>query len=378
MPRPLTIAFLACNKNPDRFREDASWLYRCDNLAAALGQAGHAVHQGHWRRFGGAAVRQLVGRAAETDERPARRAPDIIVLHRPQLSLGLRARLWWWRRQGTLVLADVDDLVFLPELAPQSPGVLNGWVGLPEIRRRFAAHAAALALVDGVTVSTTALASEVAARWPGKPVLVLHNAVHHSWRTEASTLQPPGTDATHPGPVIRYLPGTRSHERDFAAVAPVLASLLQQHPEVQFDIVGPLTLPEPFPLAQVRQRSKLPFDQYKTAVCGATVNLAPLEPTRFNASKSGLKVVEAAWWGVPTLCSPNADTHRLAQAGAGAVQACSLDAWRIELERVLFEPAHRAALASDLRERVLAVADIHADARTWLGWVQGRLPVGKA
>jgi len=158
----------------------------------------------------------------------------------------------------------------------------------------------------------------------------------------------------------------------------VLASLLQQHPEVQLDIIGPLTLPELFPRAQVHQRSKLPFDQYKSAVCGATVNLAPLEPTRFNASKSGLKVVEAAWWGVPTLCSPNADTHRLAQAGAGAVEAASLDAWRIELERLLFDPGHRAALTSGLRERVLAVADIHANASTWLDWVQGRLPVGKA
>ena len=50
----------------------------------------------------------------------------------------------------------------------------------------------------------------------------LPNAVHRSWR---GLDNPPATDRAEP--VLRYLPGTRSHDRDFALVAPVLSALLR-------------------------------------------------------------------------------------------------------------------------------------------------------
>lgn len=351
MSRPLAIAFLACNKNADRFREDASYAYRCDNLAHELSALGHQVVCAHLSRC------------------PDQRF-DWVVLHRPQLAwnTGWRSR-WNLRRlraAGARVIADVDDLIFRPELAHLSPGVLNDLVSLRHTRARFAAHRAALQQVDAISVSTQDLADELAdepaEQSPAKPVLVLPNSVHHSWRA----LPAPSHHA--PTPVIRYLPGTRSHDRDFLQASAGLAQVLREHPQVRLSVTGPLQLPPGLPLAQVDHQPRLPFADYAQAIAGASVNIAPLEPTRFNRGKSALKVMEAGFWDVPTVCSPWPDAHRFDKAGA--VFAHSTDEWARQLSTLLFNPAARQAATLGLRERVLALADGPTQALRWLAWTQ--------
>ena len=109
MPARWSIAILACHAAPAALTGDASWRYRGDNLARALVQAGHEVV------------------CAPLAACPARRF-DLVVLVRPLDGWGLRRRLAAWRRAGTRVLADVDDLVFEPALARESPGVRHGRV----------------------------------------------------------------------------------------------------------------------------------------------------------------------------------------------------------------------------------------------------------
>ena len=84
------------------------------------------------------------------------------------------------------------------------------------------------------------------------------------------------------------------------------------------------------PATQVLRATKVPFAVYPQQFAGAWVNLAPLEDTPFNASKSALKVLEAGYWGLPTLCSPTPDYARFADAGA--LLASDPDAWLHWLE----------------------------------------------
>ena len=46
------------------------------------------------------------------------------------------------------------------------------------------------------------------------------------------------------------------------------------------------------------------------------VNLAPLIQTPFTDCKSAIKVIEAAYWGIPTICSDNHDMRRFIDSGA--------------------------------------------------------------
>jgi hypothetical protein len=47
----LNIAFLACNRNPQLFWRDPSFVYRCENLGLALQKLGHRVTWLHWSQL---------------------------------------------------------------------------------------------------------------------------------------------------------------------------------------------------------------------------------------------------------------------------------------------------------------------------------------
>jgi glycosyltransferase involved in cell wall biosynthesis len=345
VPRPLEIAFLACNKNPDRFREDPSFRYRCDNLAEALKQLGqhtHCEHVSRWRW---------------------RQPLDVAVLHRPLLTAPLWLALRRLKRRGVRVVMDVDDLVFDPAVAPWSPAVLSHRASRWGTACRYALHQQALQHADVLTTSTQPLL-EALRQLPGLAARAcwIANAVHHRWL--AMDAQPLPVAAGAGEPVLRYLPGTRSHDADFAQIQDALVTVLRERPAVRLEIIGPLACDLPLPAWQWSHRPKLPFDRYHEVVRSAYLNLAPLAINRFNQAKSALKVIEAAYWGVPTLCSPVADTLRLQDAGALVCHDAAH--WVAQLSRLLDDPGQRQQAGAGLRPAILRHADVHHWAQVWL------------
>jgi hypothetical protein len=342
----LNIAFLACNRNAQLFWRDPSFVYRCENLGLALQKLGHRVTWLHWSQL-----------------RPGRRF-DVAVFHRPRHSLVWRSLLWWLRRHGTTLVADVDDLVFDPKLSRYSPGVVNEQRGLPKVARQFSEHAAALACFDRVTVSTDALAAHVRRCFPEAAVLVLPNAVHMSWRDARRDCRP------RPGrPVVTYFPGTRSHDRDFAVYASGIESFLHANARARLEVTGPLGFELRARHGQVVHHEKVPFAVFAERVRTAWVNLAPLEVTPFTQCKSALKVLEAGFWGTPTVCSPLPDAERFLPCGA--LFASNGQECLAALQKLLV-PAHYAAMTHELPARVLAQADICRTADAFLQFVEGK------
>ena len=70
--------------------------------------------------------------------------------------------------------------------------------------------------------------------------------------------------------------------------------------------------------------------------------------------------MEAGYWGVPTLCSPNADNRRF--SAAGAVIAEHGEQWHDHLERLLM-PEEYQAVTVELQEKITALADVYQQAR---------------
>jgi len=340
----LRIAFVAGTRNPQLFQEDPSFIYRCQNLGLALQAMGHQVFWLHWSAL-----------------RPGQNL-DVAVFHRPRYSLVWRARLWWLRRQGTILVADVDDLIFDPELARYSPGVVNGLVPLPKTAQQFAIHRAALMCFDRVTVSTEPLAAQVRNQLTGAAVQVLPNAVHLSWLDAQAGLPPRPYS-----PVVTYFPGTRSHDRDFAVYAGGVANFLAAHGDARLEITGPLNFDLQARPGQVVRHERIPFARYADHVRSSWVNLAPLELTPFTRCKSALKVLEAGFWGIPTVCSPLPDAERF--ASAGAVFAPDSQACFTALQ-ALANPSYYAEITHGLSERVLARAGVRNIARTFLQFVR--------
>jgi len=335
-----SITFIATSRRPDRYLEDPSFRYRCENPALALHAAGWQTQLTHLSRL------------------QARQAGQVAVFHRPVLSPWLAWQLWRLRRRGVLLVADFDDLVFDPDCAGHSPAVLNGILPLDTVRRAFAASHRALARFDRVTVSTGPLRDHVQRLAPGLPVSVLPNAVHHSW------LAQPLPAARDEGQrIISYFPGTRSHDRDFSLIVPALERLLAQHPELAVHITGRLRCSLAAAPGQLVLNERVAFADYAAHVRRGWVNLAPLEDTPFNRCKSALKVIEAGFHGIPTVCSPTADAARF--RAAGALPVAAPEDWGAAIERLLQPEAYRDA-TRELRERILALAHPALLAQLWL------------
>lgn len=331
MTNTLRLGFFACNKNPARFLEDASFIYRCQNPALALSEAGHEVTLGH--------ISQL----------QKGQHIDLAVVHRPRHHW----RFGWWlkrlRKQSNRLMADIDDLILDEAYAHSSPAVLNGILTEAQVRKEFRANQRALGQFDRFSVSTQPLAEHIAQHFPQAKRIGQPNCPHLSWQAYSQAEQ-----RTAPKR-LTYFPGTRSHERDFKEIESVISEFLDKNPEIHLEITGHLQTGIKVRPEQLTRIEKQPFSDYVRRVQQSWVNLSPLEPTPFNACKSALKVIEAGYWGTPTLSSPTADAERF--SGTAALLCKEPEDWLKHLTS-LKQPEYYEQHTQNLRERTLAIADI--------------------
>lgn len=338
---PLQICFVSDHPRRRFFRQDASFIYRCENLGLALQAMGHEVRLLH--------LNELL-------LRPGR--PDVAVFLRPSHSWRMQLGLALLRRRGCRVVADTDDLNFDPAMAAYRPSVLAGSASLRKTERKFASALAALALFDRITVSTDELQHRLRSVLPQMPSAVIPNAVHRSWRL----LQLPPASRR----VVTYFSGTGTHDRDFALVAPALRQLLDEEPDLAVQVVGRLDTPLQHP--RLERVAKLPFADYPAAVAASWLNVAPLEDTPFTRGKSALKTIEAGFFGVPTVATPLGDTLRLQVPGVLFAQT---EADWLQQLRSAAQPDERARLSQGLADRLQPLSDVDAFAAQWLRFVSG-------
>ncbi len=286
--------------------------------------------------------------------------PDVVVFHRPRLTLRLRLLVMWLKLRGVKVFAEFDDLVFDQQYAEYSPGVLNSILSLEKTRKNYLSQQRVLKLFDAFFVSTRPLKAHISALYPEKRVKVLPNAVHHTWRKDDDF---PVSAINWRNPVITYLSGTHSHDRDFRVFARGIADFLNDHPHVSLQVTGPLQFDLSVDPEQVIRKEKVPFSEYHEHIRCGWVNLAPLEATPFTRCKSALKIMEAGYWGKPTICSLIPDAERF--VGCGAIPVNSPADLYNELTKLL-EPGYYHDCVKDLRRRVLGLADINQVAQQFL------------
>lgn len=296
------ILFVAGNKNSAKFLSDPAFIYRCQNPALALSEQGHDVKCIHYKDL-------------SQQKNPA----DLIIFHRPcfrdfktrwLLANELKKR----RKLGTVLIADFDDLVFDPEYAEFSPGVINGYVSLQQTQKNFTQHAKTLSYFDGVTVSTQPLKAFASKLFNTENIFWLPNSPHFLWQDKAPAVTNSDTFD------ICYLPGTRSHDKDFALITEPLADFLAEHHDARLKITGVLDkerLPDHLKRLsqQILWQEKQPYDNYWQVVNSGHLHLAPLQDTVFNRCKSALKAIEANFFNRSVIASPIPDMRRFSKPG---------------------------------------------------------------
>jgi glycosyltransferase involved in cell wall biosynthesis len=323
----LHIAFVSSHPRPWRYRRDASWIYRCENLGLALRRLGHQVTFAHLNTL-------LLPRRF-----------DVVVLLRPIASNLYAHVVKRLRRTRAMLLGDFDDLLFDPQFAPFRPAVVNDPSAEARVRGQFERHAEAVRALDGVVVSTAELARRFHAAHPAIRCAVIPNAPHHAWLGMQR--------ASGDGHAITYFSGTRTHDRDFAVAVPALQKLLARRDDLVLRVVGPVSLPAG--IARVERHDRVPFARYAQLVRESYVNLAPLEDTPYNRCKSAVKVLEAGVLGIPTVVSPVGEYLRMGTQGV--LFARSPAEWLEQIEFACDAGKH-AWLSEGLRARILQLADV--------------------
>jgi hypothetical protein len=334
------IDFIATSRRVELFQQDPSFIYRCENLAQILN------HQGYQAK-----LLHLCGLTVRT-------ASKYIVFHRPTDSLKLRWMIKRLKHRGAIIIADFDDLIINSKYSSYSPAVRNKQLSLKKVKKSFDANRKVLDLFDFITVSTDTLSREIREIDPKIPTVTIHNSIHYSWLN-----YPTSNSANFNNKIITYFPGTRSHDRDFSTITSVLERFLNKYPNVSLRITGHLNYKLESRNGQVVHIPRVSFSEYMRHVQAGWVNLSPLEMTPFNACKSALKGLEAGYWGIPTICSPNKDAERFSEAGV--MIASNENEWFDALE-MLMDGERYHELTKHLREKTIAFADPIVESKKFL------------
>ena len=277
-----------------------------------------------------------------------------LITARPFIDRSRLRSLATLRKKGVRLIGDFDDLLFDCPI-DDFPPVMQGDGARSLHQERLGVYRDSLRYFDAFTVATEPLAEHLRALQPGVPVHVVPNGVSPAWARQTQLVY----RSWQPGDrkIIRYLPGSPSHDADFAMVSHPLRAFLLDHPDVHFEVVGPLHWDTTgFPSDRIAHRPRVRFEHLGEWLASSWVNLAPLAATEFNRCKSAIKYLESAVVGCPTLATPIPD---VARHRAGAVLTPrGADDWYSGLT-LLLDDATRMELGSRARRYALG----HATAR---------------
>ncbi len=275
-----------------------------------------------------------------------------VVSIRPFVDSVAQRELGRLRALGIRLVADYDDLLFRCPLS-DFPGADHPLRRL-RIARRLDTYRGSVQHFDAFTASTRPIAHALRAMRPDAPISVVPNRpspgwVARGWARFGDRVWKPG-DAR----VIRYLPGSPSHDRDFAVIEDALVAFLDQHRDVELEVVGYLKFHErSFPRGRVRHLPKVDYERFPEVLLSTWVNLVPLAPTVYSQARSALKLLEAAAFGVPSIATPSADHARIAELPSPIQFANTTEDWLDALDAAHAAvpaspgPVHRQRVESD-------------------------------
>jgi hypothetical protein len=317
--RPMKIFFWSASE------ADGTWIYRCKMPMDELNRLGHEVHGG-------------------TQIGPwARDEADIIVGQRvcmqgPSALWQTMCRHRTATGQGGMVYEVDDDLFDInAKVNPMGRLFLNPTVRQNMIDNIRAAHAC--------TVSTAPLRDVLLRHRGGRePVAVLPNAVRSE--TLGITRQRPPARATMYG-----WQGSDTHAEDWEVCRAAVVAVLSEdfrHVRLRF-LGGPQSIEGIVGGPKVDAMGwTTDIHEHYQRVADFDVTLAPLANTKFNRSKSALRVQESLALGVPVVAS-DVPSYRGWVGGGGLLVRPSTAAW-VDALRAMQDPARRADMAAAGRE----------------------------
>jgi len=154
--------------------------------------------------------------------------------------------------------------------------------------------------------------------------------------------------ATQGGPLVVGWAGGGSHYIDLREVSAIFPQILESYPQVEVRLVG--ANPDWFsPDERITIPQWVPIEDYPDMLAEFDIGLAPLEDTRFNASKSDLKVLEYSMVGLPVIASKVTTYVDSIRPGENGFLAKSPKDWLKHLRTLIEQPELRRAMGTEAR-----------------------------
>jgi glycosyltransferase involved in cell wall biosynthesis len=283
--------------------------------------------------------------------------PSILVVVRLERSDELEDLMRRLKTLGTVVVADIDDLVFdefhfIEKLSKPAAHISelydSEWA--QTYRNQAKRHLKTLQLADFTTAPTRFLADEQSRR--GCRAFVIPNSLNRAQMQRAGE-----TVSARDDHIVRvgYFSGSPTHNHDFELVTEQLYLLMKDDPNIRLVISGLLELPEYLSTLGADRIERHPlgdYMQYLETIGRCSINLVPLEDLRFNDAKSELKIFEAALWGVPSIASPSEPNKAAIRHGIDGMLARSYEDWAECLAALCRDQGLRIRLGDEARNRI--------------------------
>jgi glycosyltransferase involved in cell wall biosynthesis len=264
------------------------------------------------------------------------------------------------RSLGIKLVYDIDDLIFNPAFFPPSLASYAGTIDSDthvHLAMDNPFFSEALAYADHCTTSTHALAEQLRAFVPAHAkITVLPNLMNGELQGLAQSDASPRKPSDRV--VLFYGSATKAHKQVFYEVLlPAALYVLKKYDHVDLHLIGYF---ENLPL-QWLQTGRIKLNQptpgymsYLQWVGQADINLAPLELSVLTDTKSEIKWLEAAVFGVPSVVSPTATYRGVLLENEHALFASTPEQWASQLESLVEDAALRQRLGGAAKAHALA------------------------
>ena len=264
-----------------------------------------------------------------------------------------------------IMLYDLDDLIFDEQrLAEKFKGATGQ---LPEreqkeMLRGASIYRKAIETCSYALASTPVLAEELASIVGEGICTVFPNTLDKGLLAHINTPPVPRSDDFVD---IFYGSGTRTHDEDFATIAPVLVKILKENENVRLIIVGHLTIPPELKVFSVRIRILpiMPFDSYLTVLSQAMICIAPLELGFFADCKSEIKWIESAIFKIPCVVSATRTYREVIEDGIDGCLADNQQQWYEALSKLVNDTEYRLSVGETAHKKVMRLYGVEAMSR---------------
>ena len=146
---------------------------------------------------------------------------------------------------------------------------------------------------------------------------------------------------------IGYFSGSITHNADFEMIKPVLKEIMELYPNIKLHVVGELDRPTEL---NVEVHPFMDYKKLPALIGQMDINLAPLENSIFNASKSEIKWIEASLVKTCTIASNIGAFKEMIQDHITGLLCETLEDWKSNLIDLIENKNTRDYLANNAYE----------------------------